>query len=333
MKKMTIGEVARQAGVSKSTISRYLNGNFQKMSPTTREIIRRTIQELDYHPNRQAQTLKTKKSGLIGFVIADMANLYSARLISGASRVARQSNYQVLTMDSSNSRQLEQDSLLKLRDQSLEGLIIQPMSRSSDDYQEVITGIPTVFVDRVTDMNHWPGVVVDNYRATRKIGELIVKRGYQKVLMVSEPIEVSQARLDRLNGIKQVTLDHHLEFELVELVNLVGETTRNRLKSKITQSVTTGVATAVFASNSRIMMLILQLITECGYSIPRDIGLCGYDDWQWTALTQPPLTSIEQDTLSVGVEAMTTLIDHINDDHQKNQIKVIDSKINIRESI
>ena len=63
MKKMTIDQVATAAGVSKSTVSRYLNGNFQKMSDSTRERIQATIRDLNYHPNRQAQTLKTKKQG------------------------------------------------------------------------------------------------------------------------------------------------------------------------------------------------------------------------------------------------------------------------------
>ena len=76
MKKITIDEVAVQAGVSKATISRYLNGNFSKMSKATQENIKTVIKNLDYRPNVHAQTLKTKHSGLLGFVIADISNTH-----------------------------------------------------------------------------------------------------------------------------------------------------------------------------------------------------------------------------------------------------------------
>ncbi|WP_010622646.1 LacI family DNA-binding transcriptional regulator [Paucilactobacillus suebicus] len=331
MTKLTIGEVAKQAGVSKSTISRYLNGNFKKMSPVTRQKIEKTIKELDYHPNRQAQTLKTKKSGLIGFVVADMANMYSSRLISGASKVAREHNYQVLTMDSVNDIELEHDSLLKLRDQALEGLIIQPMSRNSQVYEELASTIPTVFVDRVTDNKQWPGVVVDNFDATHQIGELIASHHYKNVIMVSEPVSVSQARLNRVNGLKAVADANSINFELVEVDELQHESTRGQLVNKIKKA--TGTRAAVFTSNSRLLMLMLQIIEEVGAEIPTDIGLSGYDDWNWTSLTNPPLTSIEQDTLSVGTEAMKTLIDRISHTNDEPNLKVIRSQINIRKSI
>lgn len=332
MKRMTIDEVAKTAGVSKSTISRYLNGNFQKMSESTRIKIQKTVQELDYHPNRQAQMLKTKKSGLIGLVVADMANLYSAQLISGAGEVARAHNYQLLIMDSNNSVEQEQDSLQRLQDQALEGLIIQPMSRNSRDYQEQIGELPTVFVDRTTESKNWPFVGVDNYDATHHLGSLIAKRGYQQVLVVTEPIAVSQARCDRVRGIEQAAQETKMHVELLELAQVTAPKNRTLLKSKL-EAFILHRRTAVFATNSRLLMLIMRVMGELQLRIPDDVGLSGFDDWHWTALTNPPLASIEQDTTQVGQEAVKTVLDQINQDGQEPHRKIITSAINVRGSI
>ena len=83
-KAVTIQEVAERAGVSKTTISRYLNGKYGNMSLKTKEKINQIIQELDYRPSKQAQGLKLRKSSLIGLLVADIENLYSAYLIKAA---------------------------------------------------------------------------------------------------------------------------------------------------------------------------------------------------------------------------------------------------------
>lgn len=333
MKKMTIDQVATAAGVSKSTVSRYLNGNFQKMSDSTRERIQATIRDLNYHPNRQAQTLKTKKTGLIGVVVADMANLYSAKMISGAGKVARVYQYQLLIMDSNNSFEQEHESLRQLQDQSLEGLIIQPMSRKSADYQKIIGELPTVFVDRVTDSNQWPFVGVDNYEATRHLGSLIAKRGYQRILIISEPIDVSQARFDRVRGVKEIARRNKIQCELLEITESVPPEIRHEIKQKIGTLTQNQEPTVIFASNSRLLMQVMQLINDLQLRIPADIGLCGFDDWHWTALTNPPIVSIEQDAVGVGQAAMTTVINQLERPDQVVKDQIIASTLNVRASI
>src|SRR5699024_2570336 len=124
-KNVTISQVAEKAGVSKTTISRFLHGHYGNMSKETKERIAQTIEELKYRPNRQAQALKSKRSYLIGIVVADISNMYSSLLLKGIGEILGQVEYQMIIVDAANSIKQERELLEKLIDQGVEGIIIQ----------------------------------------------------------------------------------------------------------------------------------------------------------------------------------------------------------------
>lgn len=331
MKKITIDEVAVQAGVSKATISRYLNGNFSKMSKATQENIKTVIKNLDYRPNVHAQTLKTKHSGLLGFVIADISNLYSAKLISGATKAARDNNYQLLIMDSNNDLKIEQESIKKLVAQSVEGIVMQPMDKNSDGYQHL--DLPVVMADRTSSPKIGPEVIINNYEATKVVGDYIVDQGYDKVVLVSEPISVTQVRQKRYDALADLTKQEELAFELIECNEFDSVEWVTMIKQKISNYVSSDSKAAIFASNSRALMATLQIIGQLKYKIPNQIGICGFDDWNWTSLSNPPITSIEQDSELVGQKAVELLLKIIQKQTSEIDSMVIPAKINIRSSL
>ena len=114
MKKITIKEVAEEAGVSKTTISRFLNKNYGNMSKETKERIAEVIERLNYRPSKQAQALKSKHSYLIGVVVADISNMFSSLLLKGIGEVLEKSGYQMIIMDAANSITQEKELLEKL---------------------------------------------------------------------------------------------------------------------------------------------------------------------------------------------------------------------------
>ncbi|WP_203641684.1 LacI family DNA-binding transcriptional regulator [Levilactobacillus andaensis] len=333
MKKMTIAEVASAAGVSKATISRFLNGNYGKMSADTQERIRQTIQRLNYRPNKQAQMLKTNRSGLIGFIVADMGNLYSSKLLSGASAVARENDYQLVIMESNNSLVSEEDALKKFVDQSVEGILIQPISEDSSRYESVGKRCPMVLVDRQTTPKTWPAVIVDNALSTKYLAEYIVKKGYSKIAIFSESL-TTDVRRKRYAGMREVAKEHSLESELVEVGNLQLTNTYSDMKKRVSELVSEDEKIAIFASNSQTLLMVLRILDDLRIKIPDEVGVSGYDDWNWAFLAQPAITSIEQNASDVGAEAMRMLLADIDPLRESvKETKVIPSKINIRESI
>ncbi|MEG2254875.1 MAG: LacI family DNA-binding transcriptional regulator, partial [Vagococcus sp.] len=182
-KNITISDVAKQAEVSKTTISRYLNGQFGSMSAETKVRIAQVISDLNYRPNRQAQALKSKRSYLIGVIVSDISNMYSSLLLKGIGEVLEAAGYQMIIMDAANSVEKEQDLLHKLIDQSVEGIILQPSSRDASRYEFIQSEkIPLLLVDRGIEPLIYPFVTTDNEAATKKMLPFILEKNYQRVV-------------------------------------------------------------------------------------------------------------------------------------------------------
>ena len=148
-KKITIDQVAKLCGVSKTTISRYLNGKFENISAETRENIRQVIEELDYRPNRSAQRLKASRSMLIGCTIGDVSSPFSGLLLKGITRVCEAAGYQVLFADSAEDPKRERNAIQGFLQNQVDGLIVN--SPGGNDMLLIETqerGVPIVLADR-----------------------------------------------------------------------------------------------------------------------------------------------------------------------------------------
>jgi LacI family kdg operon repressor len=331
MKHLTIAQVAKIAGVSKATLSRFLNGNFSHMSETTRKHIEETVKQLHYRPNRQAQTLKSRKSRLIGVMVDDISNIYSSLLLKGVGSICRSQNYQVLIMEAAGSLDLERDGLYRLIDQRIDGIIMQPISRQSESYRFLIEQqIPLVMVDRQTEPLTWPTVTADNFEVTGKLARYMIHLGYSRIIVVSQPVHAISSREQRYQAFKAVSNVFQTEVELVEIKHDSIAPLIERLKFL---KATNKKKTALFAANSQVLTLILNYLLAAGVRIPEDIGVSGYDDANWAALAGPGITGIEQDPQKIGEVAANILLQAIAG--QPLQIKnyIIPTKWTIRHSL
>ena len=148
-KKVTINQVANYCGVSKTTISRFLNGKYENMSAETKEKISAAVKALNYHPDRSAQRLKSSRTMLIGCVIGDVSSPFSALLLKGITSVCEESGYQVLFADSRESARREKRAIRGFLDNRVDGLIVNTCG-SNDEYLLELQGrgIPLVLADR-----------------------------------------------------------------------------------------------------------------------------------------------------------------------------------------
>ncbi|AZV59113.1 LacI family DNA-binding transcriptional regulator [Clostridium sp. AWRP] len=332
-KKIVIDDVAKKVGVSKSTVSRYLNGKFEYMSQKTRKNIERVIDELDYKPNSMARSLKLKKSMLIQIIIADLTNPFSSLLIKGVDDECRKYGYKVIIANTDNDKDKEREYLLSLTSQSVDGLIINGTGYNGKLLKDILDqGIPVVTMDRIIDDKVFDSVTSNNYDMTFKTINYLIDSGFKNIALFTQHVDKISVRIERekafldacnnrLNSsnFNVYTIDRHdtgsVELSLFDFLN-------NYKGSK-----------AIFAVNGVVLLNVLQCINKFNLKIPENIGICGYDNWGWASLISPGITTISQPSYDIGMRSAKILLDKINQDKgEKNICIYLRSKLEIRGS-
>lgn len=325
--RVTIKDVADRAGVSKTTLSRYLNGEFKRMSVETKHRIRDVIKEMDYKPNPQARGLKNKQSFLIGLVVADILNYYSSVLIKGLQNALNNTDYQLLIMTADNSAEEEQEVIEKLLLQNVDGIILQPTTAKIENYQSILdTKTPTVLIDRLLDENKWPTVQSNNIEITSQLMNDIADLGYEKVLHVSTPLEDISPRVERYQAVKDTAVNRGMDFEFIKIEEsyqpLIDYLTEREKDKK----------TVIFAANRNNLYEVIKVTTKLGLSIPDDYGVCGYDDWYLAEGIAPGITAIEQDLETITNHLIVELMKSMNN-KQNTETIIVPASINYRNSL
>ncbi|MGO2977982.1 MAG: LacI family DNA-binding transcriptional regulator [Leuconostoc mesenteroides] len=327
-KKVTINVIAEMARVSKTTVSRFLNGKFDNMSEATKERITETIAELDYHPSRQAQALKAKNSLLIGISVADISNMYTSRLLKGISDYFQNTIYQVLIMDGDNSIEREYSNLEKMVTERIDGIILQPLVHQLDHYQLLIDeNIPVVQVDRYTEPSTWPAVVSDNFQKSLEVADLMKSKNYEEIIVLSNHINGVSSRMNRYNGLKTGIENTNITIKLIEIDD--NKDWQNTLQSML-ESPTKKV---LYALNGQVLWEIVRFLKKHHIAIPDDVGVIGYDDDMFADMISPEITSVSQNPQEIGRTAAANLMQIMNDETTLSKTIRIPSTIQMRESL
>ncbi|QSR13786.1 LacI family DNA-binding transcriptional regulator [Lactococcus sp. LG606] len=333
-KKVTINDIAKLTGVSKSTISNFLNGKFAGMSEETRQRIQDKIEELDYRPNRQARALKSSYSSLIGISVTDISNLYTSRLLKGMMERLQNTKYHTLIMNSDLDEEYEQYNIEKLLDEKVDGIILQPLKAAATDYKTIDSDLPLVQVDRYLQPLIWPAVISDNGEQSKKLAEKIVKEGYQRIVILTPPIQNSSTRLKRYEGITEAIKDTDIELEEVfteEVKDLF--TSDPMIWEKIEPFCKDDKKTAIYAFNGGLLYGAIKILKDKQIAVPEQVGVVGYDDGALGELISPGLTAIVQDPVKIGYTSADLLVKNIEAKAQKAELTVVDSDLKIRHSL
>ena len=186
---ITIKDIARELGISKSTVSRALRGH-PNVKEETRKIILAKAEELHYEPDQVALSLVSRKTHTIGMVVPDISFAYFSHALSGAQRVAAAAGYNVIICQTLESYETEKSVIRTLMSQRVDGLIIS-LSRETQDYDHISVlhqrGIPVVLFDRVFGSRVLPHVVVDNYMGAYEATKHLLDQGYRRIAHIAGP--------------------------------------------------------------------------------------------------------------------------------------------------
>lgn len=314
-KRSTIKDVAELAQVSKTTISRYLNGQFEYMSKETKEKIHDVIKELKYRPSNIARSLKKQKTGLIGCIIADIGSPFSSIVVKGINDVCKSMGYDVLFANTDNNPQNEKESIRSLMDNKVDGLIINTTGKIDDYLMELSqSGMNIVLADRcLKEFSNMDTVTSDNYKATYNCMEFLFNQGYKKIAFFTQDITDNSSRYFRYYAYRDAVKDLY-KMDVDELTYIIDENNMETCEKSLIdfQKKCNGEPGVIFTVNGVTLLNTLHGMKNLNIKIKDDLGICGYDDWGWAALIPPGVTTITQESYECGVQAAKLLINRIN---------------------
>ncbi len=323
--RVTINDIAKLAGVSKTTVSFYLNGKYDKMSEETRLKLEDVITRTNYHPNTIARSLNYKQTFLIGVIIGDITNSFANQIVKGIDEYARDHGYQMIVGSSSYSLENERKCLTSMAAMGVDGFIVQPTVHFETMWKEIGIRKPIAYFDSPNQASSELWVKTNNYEAAFDATEKLVGQGYEQFVIVTADPYVLETRMERNRGFTDC-LD--LNKKSYEVILADGKTTTETLEKKLSPYLHGDRPTAVFVCNNWLLDKVYLVLRNYRHLIPETIGLIGFDSLEWTELVIPSITTIVQPAYEEGQAAARILIDKIENRNQEAPNWILKCRIN-----
>lgn len=327
-KKASMNDVAAAAGVSKTTVSRYLHGEFGYMSEQTRARLAAVIEQLEYRPNKMAQGLKATFSNMIGVTIADIANPFSSQLLKGIQAVCRKEGLQLLVCDVDDRPALERSAIESLIDAQVDGIIVNTVGANDEylvQYCSSADAKPIVLLDRTTQQEVCDSIVTDNQGAVFEMLKYLQGQGFEQVVFVTRPIEGVTTRTVRVQAVQDWCNLYKMQCSIVvtDLQEQSSDGVANDVIRAIEQmQAEHGVAKlCVFTNNEETTRYVLATMPQVTSG---EFGLCGFAEQEWARFSGPGITCLDQDPVRMGQAAAQQLIARIRERQAQHEGAVVD---------
>lgn len=335
---VTIKDIARELGISPSTVSRALKDH-PDISSKTKEAVNALAEKLNYQPNIVALNLRQKKTFTIGVIIPELVHFFFSTVISGIEDVAYQAGYSVILAQSKESYEREKTDIKALFNSRVDGMLIS-VSRETKNFEHIESviskGVPVVFYDRTYGAPMSSNVIVDDYVGAKEAVNHLIEQGYQRIAFLEgSPGLIITA--DRKRGYIDALKEHGMEIKeayIQECATGSLEEGKRSTKKLLSMSAPPD---AIFGSNDPMATGAMQSIKEKGLKIPQDVGVVGFSNWSYGSLIEPTLTTVDQPGFEMGQEAARLLIRQIElaDKDQGDpepETKVLKTRLIVRDS-
>ncbi|HRQ40355.1 MAG TPA: LacI family DNA-binding transcriptional regulator [Chloroflexota bacterium] len=312
---ITIIDVAREAGVSYSTVSRVVN-NKTYVKPETRERVAQAMHRLGYQANLQARSLAGGQSHVIGLLVHNMSTQYMAEIFRGIDDVLATYDYELMLYTTHRRRTKESTYVNMMARGLADGLLIV-LPRQPEAYIESLRArdFPYVLIDQVGIDENDVAVTATNFQGGYDATSHLIALGHRRIGKIAGWMDMVSAR-DRLDGYKAALSDHGIPVD-PDLIVMGNFEQSSGYQGAETLLDLAEPPTAVFASNDVMAQGALELFRERGRHVPQDMSLVGFDDIPLAAILNPPLTTLRQPMVEMGRQATQMLLDWIGNPAQK----------------
>lgn len=308
----TIRDVARMAGVSQSTVSKYINGG--QVRPANLESIRNAISALDYRVNPFARSLKTQRSHSVGILLPTLDVSFYSHIFTALDKVLRENGYHTLISCYSSDHGLERDYLNFLIGTGVDGLIYLPESLTADEFSEITAnrGVPVIQVDRAIPGVFSDTVLTDNTESAYQAILHLIRHGHRRIAAISGPGSLQTAR-ERIAGYLRALEEAGIHYDDSLLIR-GGHSFASGYQGFVELMGLSAPPTAIFSTNSDTTIGLITAARERGVNIPNDVTVFGYDCVDICSMMTPPLPVVHQPEREIGRTAAAWLIQRLEGD-------------------
>lgn len=320
---VTIFDVAKEAGVSKSTVSRVLN-NDSGVKPETRELIESAIKKLNYTPSYMAQAIRTKKSHTLALVVPEYTNIFYSEMFKGVEDIAVKNGYLVLVCDTEGKVMSDKEYIDELLKRNIDGIIYNTYhvdDKMISYLNSISESTPVVYMNKMDD--GYSFVCTDGFESTRQAVHFLYEKGKRNIGYVLNTMDISiieERYLGYLQGIKDVGLDLKEEWTY----RAQSSTEPDYIKlgynaAEYFSSINTR-PDAILTATDMLGIGCIKGFKEFGIRVPEDISIVGYDNIFLGELVEPALTTIAQPIREMGRAAAEIILKNIEGIKSKNKV-------------
>ncbi len=328
-KRVTLNDVARQAGVSYQTISRVIH-NHPYVAEDTRQMVLKVIDELGYRPNLTARSLVTNRSLTLGIVSFGASYYGPGQMMAHIERTAENNGYNLTftSIDDITPDKIRR-AVLKMCDYQVDGLIlITPLLGITEaNIADLCHPTPFVLIDAPATLAA-PMVAIDQRRGSQRVTQHLIDLGHRRICEISGPLNWYDGQARHTGWLETLTAAHLTPGPSIE-----GDWTPASGYSATHQILATGEQfTALVVGNDQMALGALRALHERGIAVPGDISVAGFDDIPEAAYFEPPLTTVRQDFEQLGTYGVECLIQRIESPDSRFEPIILPADLIVRYS-
>ncbi len=325
MDRVTIKDVAHEAGVSITTVSHVINET-RSINPETKARVLDALDKLGYQPNIIARSLRSGKTKTIGLIVPDIANLFFAEIARRIEDYGYQYGYSVILGNSDNDPVKQSNYINTLITKQVDGVVFISAGGEIDDLRPFYENkIPVVVADRDVPLELADVVLLDNEKAGYEATRYLLDLGHECIACITGPNYVSPS-MQRVEGYKRALMESGIPFrsDLIEGGDFQfksGELAMHRLLAHPCKP------TAVFALNDMMAIGALNAAHDAGLSVPADLSIVGFDNIELSTAVTPALTTVAQPIDEIAQNTINLLIKRMQSSKTEKNVRVILSAI------
>jgi LacI family transcriptional regulator len=363
--RVTLHEVAEEAGTSRSTASRALGGHGY-VAEHIRERVRAAAERLGYVPDVSARTLKGRSSRVIGLLVSDLRNQFYAQLASGVEQTLTAAGYQVVLVDDHGSEERAADGARAFLAMRADGVLLAPVGRPATELL-VEHGTPVVEVDRRSGVRGCDAVAIDSESGSRAAVEHLLELGHRKIAVVVDETKWATGK-DRLKGYRAALREAGVPYSRRRVLDLglrLGPRpdaddmdAEDAMDADCAEDAADGTSgsggsgdarrdpagavaalldadpdvTALFAANNVVAELVWQVLKQRGAAVPEDYSVVSFDDQRWMRMVEPKLTAVRQPVYDMGRRAAALLLERTAGGPSRSQSHILQPELVVRGS-